>query len=158
MQARILCTGAMVVLPVATCAQDGLRSASLPERPLTSTLSPSRGDLFLAESDTYARRDDRHAKRDHPLLLLLGRYWYAGDVIMGAGREGPPYGHEGHRPAETRPRRQQTPPPAERPPAAAPGVPKTFYVIAGCYAGDRPPRPEWLPPDCDLSRVRVIPP
>jgi hypothetical protein len=55
------------------------------------------------------------------------------------------------------------PPPAVAPPVvpplpAVPGPAKTFYVIAGCYAGDKPPQAEWLPPDCDLSRVRVIPP
>jgi hypothetical protein len=55
------------------------------------------------------------------------------------------------------------PPPAVASPVvpplpAVPGPAKTFYVIAGCYAGDKPPQAEWLPPDCDLSRVRVIPP
>ena len=187
MWARILYTVAMVALPVATWAQDGLRSASLPERSLASTRSPARGDLFLAEPDTYARLDDRHAMRDHRPLLLLGGCWYVaqaeacalqvpyvGDFFMEAGREGSSYGYEGRRPAETRPKRQrrdvgsdsptrpdawdQAPPPAERSPAVAPGIPKTFYVIAGCYAGDAPPRPDRLPPDCDPSKVRVISP
>ena len=45
-----------------------------------------------------------------------------------------------------------------KPPAAA-GPPRTFYVIPGCYAGDKHPRnvPS-LPPRCDLSRVREVAP
>jgi len=35
---------------------------------------------------------------------------------------------------------------------------KTFYVIPGCYAGDRPPKDVRLPRGCDRSRVRAIPP
>jgi hypothetical protein len=49
---------------------------------------------------------------------------------------------------------------APRPPAPlpAPGVPKTFYVIPGCYAGDRPPQTVQLPPMCDPAKARTIPP
>ena len=32
----------------------------------------------------------------------------------------------------------------------------TFYVIPGCYAGNRPPRARSLPPGCDISRARTI--
>jgi len=32
----------------------------------------------------------------------------------------------------------------------------TFYVIPGCYLGNRPPREVSLPPDCDLSKARTI--
>ncbi len=162
MRARILCAAAALsALPVATWAQDGMRSASLRERPLTSTLSPARGDLFLAEPDTYTPRNDR---RDAP-GPFLGRIpvsWYISGVRPYLrARQG--VQHSANRPMETRPRRRHPPTypeaptaPSERPPAAAPGVPKTFYVIAGCYAGDTPPRPEWLPPDCDPSNVRVV--
>ena len=48
-----------------------------------------------------------------------------------------------------------SPPPAPPPP---PGAPKTFYVIPGCYAGDRPPQTERLPPKCDAAQARTIPP
>ena len=41
--------------------------------------------------------------------------------------------------------------------AARPGVPKTFYVIPGCYAGDKPPRGR-LPSGCDRSKVRTVVP
>lgn len=33
------------------------------------------------------------------------------------------------------------------------GAPKTFYVIPGCYAGDRPPQRMALPQGCDISRL-----
>jgi hypothetical protein len=39
-----------------------------------------------------------------------------------------------------------------------PGMPKTFYVIPGCYAGDRPPQADRLPPNCDAANARTIPP
>jgi len=57
-------------------------------------------------------------------------------------------------------RTQLKPNPA--PPSAAtasiPAKPKTFYVIAGCYAGDTRPEPRQLPPGCDPAKVRVVPP
>ena len=37
-------------------------------------------------------------------------------------------------------------------------IPKTFYVIPGCYAGDTPPRVDRLPDGCSPLRVRTIPP
>jgi hypothetical protein len=44
-------------------------------------------------------------------------------------------------------------------PAVAPrAVPKTFYVIPGCYAGDKPPRAARLRRGCDASKIRAIPP
>ncbi len=33
---------------------------------------------------------------------------------------------------------------------------KTFYVIPGCYAGDRPPQLATLPQGCDLARLRTL--
>ena len=38
------------------------------------------------------------------------------------------------------------------------GVPRTFYVIPGCYAGDRLPRASDLPAGCTLEDLRSIPP
>lgn len=43
-------------------------------------------------------------------------------------------------------------------PIAAPAVPKTFYVIPNCYAGDKPPAQVVLPRTCDPANVRTIPP
>src|SRR2546430_2505246 len=48
----------------------------------------------------------------------------------------------------------KNPVPASEPPriAAAHG-PDTFYVIPGCYAGNRPPNPARLPKGCDLMKM-----
>lgn len=37
-------------------------------------------------------------------------------------------------------------------------IPKTFYVIPGCYAGDTPPQKDRLPSGCSSRNVRTIPP
>jgi hypothetical protein len=46
----------------------------------------------------------------------------------------------------------------QRASAAPAAPPKTFYVIPGCYAGDKPPSAQSLRKGCDRSKVRVIPP
>jgi hypothetical protein len=50
-------------------------------------------------------------------------------------------------------------PDAERTPAprVVAGVPKTFYVIPRCYAGDKPPRSGALRPGCNVANTRTIP-
>jgi hypothetical protein len=40
----------------------------------------------------------------------------------------------------------------------AAAVPKTFYVIPGCYAGDIRPRSDQLPSGCRIARLREVPP
>jgi len=42
---------------------------------------------------------------------------------------------------------------APPPPPAPPIVPKTIYLIPGCYLGDVPPKDAHLPATCDLTRV-----
>jgi len=42
--------------------------------------------------------------------------------------------------------------------AAPPRPPQTMYMIAGCYAGNRPPVATNLPKGCDVRNVRVIRP
>ena len=37
-------------------------------------------------------------------------------------------------------------------------VPKTFYVVPGCYAGDKPPDTGRLPTGCSARNVKTIPP
>ena len=39
--------------------------------------------------------------------------------------------------------------------ASAPRRPEKFYVIPGCYAGNRPPEPKTLPVGCDIDKLRV---
>lgn len=45
------------------------------------------------------------------------------------------------------------PPP---PPRAVPEEANTIYVINGCYAGNALPHPNRVPPNCDLTKVRVM--
>ena len=49
------------------------------------------------------------------------------------------------------------PKPSAAPPRP-PAVPKTFYVIPGCYAGDKPPRTVALPRGCNVAKARAVPP
>jgi hypothetical protein len=39
--------------------------------------------------------------------------------------------------------------------APAPRRPEKFYVIPGCYAGNRAPEPNALPAGCDIGKLRV---
>lgn len=145
----------MGLVPVAASAQDGLRSASLPERTLSSALRPPREDVFLAGPDTY-RPDPNRV----PMPVFGGYFgpqmvypFVQPIIVVQLPRE------------SIEPARVAPPPvlPAPVPPPAPyvggpPGRPKTFYVIPGCYAGDRRPEPESLPPGCRISRLRVVPP
>ncbi|MBI3492329.1 MAG: PEGA domain-containing protein [Acidobacteria bacterium] len=50
--------------------------------------------------------------------------------------------------------------PAARAPAPEPAPrhdPDTFYVVPGCYAGNRTPSAQTLPPGCDVARLRTVP-
>ena len=40
---------------------------------------------------------------------------------------------------------------------AASRGPDTYYVIPGCYAGNRPPNPERLPKGCDAAKLKTTP-
>lgn len=48
-----------------------------------------------------------------------------------------------------------TPRAFSEPVTPAPRTPQTFYVIPGCYGGNRPPDPETLPAGCDIEKLRV---
>lgn len=83
----VLAAGVVLVLGPAVYAQDGLRSASLPERPI-ATPPPGPGDVFRATPDTY-RPHDRPVVRppisgrgsgpvhpEHPIRDRVGSsYW-----------------------------------------------------------------------------------
>jgi hypothetical protein len=49
------------------------------------------------------------------------------------------------------------PAPADNRASVAPAArrPEKFYVITGCYAGNRPPEPKALPAGCDINKLRV---
>jgi hypothetical protein len=42
--------------------------------------------------------------------------------------------------------------------ARVPAIPKTFYVIPGCYAGDTPPVADRLPSGCSPQNLKTVPP
>jgi hypothetical protein len=51
-----------------------------------------------------------------------------------------------------------TSPVYERPPVVvASRGPDTYYVIPGCYAGNRPPNPQRLPRGCDAKNLKTTP-
>jgi hypothetical protein len=219
---RHMCRAALVIARVSAPAgaQEGLRSASLPERNLRTPDPAAPADLFRATPSTYGAPDPRFPRNprrsrfrgdlglfpsffapwgpyglpvEAPLeeeigyllpqvmpgtteVLVDGLAVGTVDDLRRTGRGHPldPGAHAvelrapGYRsvsasvrvaPGETvmyrrdlevAPRPEAAPPP--------PGVPKTFYVIPGCYAGDRPPESGRLPPNCDAANVRTIPP
>jgi hypothetical protein len=141
----------------AASAQDGLRSASLPERPLTASVPPppSRGD-YRAGPRTY--RPDPRRRSPLPVFGYYGPQLaypyedpYVQPIIVVV-------------PSDATRAAQPAPPPA--PPAVAPtpyvpgppGRPKTFYLIPGCYAGDRRPEPASLAPGCSMTGLRIVQP
>jgi hypothetical protein len=146
--ALIFLTG---LVPAVASAQDGLRSASLPERSLTPPPAPRGG--YDAGPRTY-RSDPRRRPGFgyyEPQLLYPYEQSYVPPVIVVQV------------PAVAAQRLDPPPPPAPAAPptpyvAGTPGRPKTFYVIPGCYAGDRRPDPESLTPGCSMTRLRVVEP
>jgi hypothetical protein len=125
-----------------------LRSASLPERPI-ATAPPAPGtDRFVAAPDSYT--PGRH------------RQPYFFPFVYGGGA------YPSHEPRTreltvhvtvlpTPPAPRLAEPIAPRP-DFPPGPPKTFYVIPGCYAGDKPPADTPLASACDHAKLRIVPP
>jgi hypothetical protein len=141
----------------AAAAQDGLRSGSPSERTSESSSSVSEGrDLFRVPPDFYTRPPDSGPSRlFFPYFLpapVPAPDWY----FHQSGRIPVPLAEKPNRAREDLPEAIVLPSPTVAP--LLPGRPKTFYVIPGCYAGDKPPEPEWLPEGCDRSRIRAIPP
>lgn len=145
------------LLSATAFAQDGLRSASPPERASEDPNSSER-DLFRVPPDFYNRPPDPGPSRlffPQPLPTLVAPNWYVDPyrpfrVPIDNSRPVP----------ETR---SDSAPvvslsPASQPLPSLPGKPKTFYMIPGCYAGDRAPDVSWLPAGCDISKLRVVPP
>jgi hypothetical protein len=150
MRAQLCCVAlAVALLPVAAMAQDGLRSASLPDRNVSPTRQSMPEDVFRATPDTYRPRPDRTAL---PIVYgFQGPFPYptAPQVIVIQVPRESVEAARGPLPAAP------TPAPYV---AGTPGRPKTFYLIPGCYAGDRRPDPESLRPGCSAARLRVVPP
>lgn len=182
---RMWAAGILALLCGVAEAQDGLRSAALPEPTLRSSVADER-DLFRVPPDfynRYNRRPDTDASRlfvPHPLPTFVWepylpatgipvhgftgaqvhRFRFMGSRFSGArvpGSQVQSYSGSGvAERSEAVP--EATASPSVTVPRMAPGKPKIFYVIPGCYAGDRPPALEWLPRGCDMSKIRIIPP
>jgi hypothetical protein len=146
---------ALSLLSVGAFAQEALRSASLPERPLPP-LPSERPDLFRAAPDTYV---------PHPVQqpTLNPGFVVSGFPYAWSSHDDRRQRHDRDSMASERPQPERpavVPPivPPEKYVAGVPGKPKTFYVIPGCYAGDRRPEPDLLPPGCDASKLKTVPP
>lgn len=147
----------MWLLSATAFAQDGLRSASLPERAADKPMSTER-DLFRVPPDFYNRPPDPEPSRlffPQWLPTFVAPGWY---VDPYRPPRVPIDGNRVVRPTRAEPAPPLSLSPASPPAPSLPGKPKTFYVIPGCYAGDRPPESGWLPAGCDISRLRVVPP
>lgn len=216
-----MCGAAATVLLLSSSAwaQDGLRSASLPERNLRSPDPSAPVDQFRVGPRFYSpfsdpRVRDRQRPPKFPRGLGFFPYdsyvtpyglgtlppeeqpfgylqlqvvpaaaevlvdgYYVGSVDdvrrMGVGRALEPGPHRvelraaGYEsvtfdvriaPEETVVYRRDLAAITPALPPPVPGVPKTFYVIPGCYAGDRPPAAVRLPATCDAANARTIPP
>lgn len=199
-------------------AQDGLRSASLPERTPQNPIPAPRVDQFVAGPRTYTPRLPGEQRRRHfrPHVqgsygLPLGYGYFSNDVVVPreTAPEAVPNGYlflqlqpvnaevrvDGFymgtvddfrrlipgRSIEAGPHRIEISAPGyetvsfdvfiapnetvtyrrdlqavasrERVTALPPGPPKTFYVIPGCYAGDKPPKSSPLPRGCDRLEI-----
>ncbi len=152
MRARI-CGVALTIglLPVAASAQEGLRSASLPDRTLTSSSQPPPEDVFLAGPRTYRPGRQRGAVPVFGYFepQVLDPYPYIQPIIVVVPRDA------------LDPARGAAPAPVAPPApyvAGPAGRPKTFYISPGCYAGDRRPDPGSLAAGCSLASLRVVPP
>jgi hypothetical protein len=176
MRSRILLLVLLLgAAPAAAWAQVGFRTAAQVEHRLSELRSFSPTDLFLARPDTYAPRQNGRSIYDIPFTpigpwyteLLPARsprdtehpssgYERCAGVVRGCPISGGAADDRGARGAES----PSTAAVNDVIPVApgAPGPPKTFFVITGCYAGDRPPRKEWLAPGCDPARVRTVGP
>lgn len=161
---------ALTLLPILAAAQDmlpssslqmGLPSASLDRRPVDGSLPR---DLYRATPTTFAPGFEEPPRVDPRFFPCCAAY--PGPIFMPPVTWGTPAPQVVYVPILIErevPRAAPAPPPAAAPPPPpppppAPGVPKTFYVIPGCYAGDKPPDRDALPRGCDIRRLRTIPP
>ena len=158
MSPRLFCAALLVcVLPVVTAAQDGLRSASLPERTPTNPIAPAPTDLFRAGPDTYRPHPNPFPP---PYVTSVYSPWGQAEGRRSRERSRRRDGEERRTSREeSRPSAAPvTPAPAPLPVPVVRAAPRTFYVIPGCYAGDRRPNPARLPSGCSMSKLRAVPP
>lgn len=123
---------------------------------------PSQDSLFAAGPDTYV---------PHPLRLPLYPVYVDVNPLFNVGEVPPRWATT---PTTSTPTtftpttftpsagwtfhsRRSLPTPPASAERRVPHAPDTFYVIPGCYAGNRPPTPERLPRGCDVARLRTEP-
>lgn len=164
--------------PLGAIALAWLATAAAPARAQTPPPPPPTApsqNLFQATPQTYAPRYDGAATPDRqsstgaprpgmslgydPRVLL-------DDVLpvpprpatpLGAASASRPSVTEGRAAEPSTPAAVRSEPPSLPLASPPPGVPKTFYVVPGCYAGDVPPRSDQLSRGCRAVGVRVIP-
>ena len=139
--------------------------APRPSRP-DSAPPPAPISPFAATPETYAPHYDRPVGLHHGRGLGLGVPVYNNPIGFGfyapeTLAPAPPAPDKVTPPAPEPPKVPEPPkaaaPVPEPPPIAVAHGPDTFYVIPGCYAGNRPPIPERLPKGCDIARMRTVP-
>ena len=131
---------------------------------ITTLPPPPPPSPFAARPDTYAPRYTLPPFRagNGPGVSIYNGWLGFGPYIPVAEPLAPAAVPEQRLPpAPAEPPRTPEPPKNPTPPepvqiAAAHG-PDTFYVIPGCYAGNRPPNPARLPKGCDLAKMRTTP-
>jgi hypothetical protein len=130
----------------------------IPQTPLipSPVPTPSVGSPFDARSGTYAPRYNDPNSRSR---YGVGVPFYPGAIGIGAyAPASVPSPTPEQRPAAApEPPRAPEPAPVPEAPKIAAAHPDTFYVIPGCYAGNRRPNPARLPKGCDASRLQEIP-
>jgi len=88
----------------------------------------------------------------------LGFFPYAAPAAPVPDRTPTPATPAPEPPRAPEPPKAAEPAPLPEPPKmAAVHGPDLFYVIPGCYAGNRPPNPQRLPKGCDLAKLRTTP-
>lgn len=148
---------------------------TMPESPNLLSRTVTR-DLFRAAPDTYAQRFDRLLTPEELGLVfpVAATVWPVSSapvpyLVQRAGEVHPVPVWPPQSPSVvvvvSPPASSTTTPPttpaAQLPavaPPAAPGPPKTIYVIPNCYAGDKRPRRDQLRPGCRMSDLRIISP
>ena len=156
---KTLAAAIVICVASAAWAQQGLGSASLPDR-TPPPLPSDRPDVFQAPPGTYVP-NPRPPIFNPGFPVFGGWYWPWEQRHWWDHRHSH---HDREALSEREAREVERPPvvaPAPEPEkyvGGVPGKPKTFYVIPGCYAGDRPPERDRIPRGCDVRKLRKIPP
>lgn len=124
-----------------------------PPAPFVPTPQPQTRTPFDATSRTYAPRYDNRPRRRYGPPYYSSAYGI-GELVTGSGSAAVP--------EDVAASDFQGPPltaPFYEPPrvVVASRGPDTYYVIPGCYAGNRPPNPERLPKGCDAAKLKTTP-